>query len=227
MDITRLLTRSVNVQLGGDSWPLLFTHRVLLEVESALGVSILNGEFDIVRLSAKALRATLSVALLHAGAEIAPEEIGRRLGFKGIAAARQALVEAWVAAMPEREPDEDAAKPKSAADSKKHSWLEVWANNRLYLRLTDNEWLEMTPRMCQALDRHRREDRRRWELQFSRLAATTANYGFCRPNKPIPDAHFMVDPWPEKPMEARPDSEEAWNRLWGNLKGDVKVERVN
>lgn len=210
MEITRLLTKRVELRLGDDRWPLLLTHRVLLGIESELGVSILNGELDIAQLSAKALRTCLFVALSHSGAKYSARELGSLIGLKGIGPARTALQDAWIASMPEAEPSKSKAQKKS--QPKRRVWTEVWANNRYHLHLSDDEWLSFTPRMVQALDRQRREDHRKWELMISRVAATSANYGFCRPKKALRDDTFMNDPWE---LETVPETEFGWDLLLG------------
>jgi hypothetical protein len=217
VDITRLLTRRVEVRLGGERWPLLFTHRVLLDIEDRLGVSILNGELDIVRLSAKGLRTILFVALSSSGATYSPEEIGNRVGLHGIAVARQSVIEAWVAAMPVKD---EVVGDKDHAEVKARTWMEVWGNNRQYLHLTNAEWLDMTPRMCQSLDRARREEFRRWDLMASRISSTVANYAGKQSAKPVPGDAFMLDPWPRK--EITPGSAEYWDKLLG-FGGNGKV----
>jgi hypothetical protein len=214
VEITSIIACPVLFAFDGRDWPLLFTHRVLLQIEARLSLSILNGELDIVRVPAKALRTILCVALSASGGTYSESGIGARLGVRGIGMAKRAAIDAWIASMPEAD-----AKPKPGAEAKPklksetRSWMDVWANNRYYLRLTDEEWLGMTPRMVQALDRARREDRRRWELMISRVAAVTANYGFCRPKKAIRDDHFMLDPWDDK--DGLPDSEAGWDFLLG------------
>jgi hypothetical protein len=211
VDITRLLTRRVELRLGDERWPLVFTHRVLLDIEDRLGVSILNGELDIVRLSAKGLRTILFVALSSSGAAYSATEIGNRVGLHGLAVARQSVIEAWVAAMPAK--DEADADDKEQAIVKARTWMEVWGNNRQYLHLTNDEWLDMTPRMCQSLDRARREEFRRIDLMVSRVSSTIANYAGKQAAKPVSGDAFMLDPWPRKKIT--PGSVEYWDRLLG------------
>jgi hypothetical protein len=178
-----------------------------LDIEAKLGVSILNGELDIGRLSAKALRTVLFVALCHSGAKYAPEEIGKTLGLRGLAEARHAIIDAWIACMPEKSDEE------TNGDGKPRTWLDVWADNRQYLGITDEQWLSMTPRMVQALDKRRRENTRRWELMISRVCATVANFAGKQAKKPLPDDTWMIDPWKRKDMT--PDSPDYWDRLFG------------
>lgn len=52
----------------------------------------------------------------------------------------------------------------------------------------------MTPRQLQALRKRQVETFQREELLVGILAATTANYGFCRPEKPVEPESFMLHP---------------------------------
>ena len=224
MRITNLLTRRVELRLGDDRWPIVFTHAVLLDIEEQLHISLVNGELNIVNLSAKALRAILFAALCHSGASLSAEEIGRRIGLRGLPAARNAISEAWVAAMPEREP-ESPRKAKKAQT--RLSWMEVWANNREYLNLTDEEWLEMTPKMVQALDRAHREQVRRNELMLSRIASASANHSMCRPQKPYPDDHFMIDKWPKVEGDDGPITGENIMAQFADISPQFKKQVIN
>lgn len=191
MLITELLTRRVEIALGSERHPIVFTHRVLLDIEAALNVSIANGDFNITGMSAKALRTVLFVALSHSGAKYSAREIGSMLGLRGLTAARQGVFDAWVAAMPEKDRGH-----RKGGDGKL-TWMEIWGNNRQQLGITNEEWLDMTPRMVQALDRARMDGLRQNELMLSRISSTVANYGFCRPQQPLPDDHFMIHPYPK------------------------------
>jgi hypothetical protein len=205
--ITALLTRHVEVRLGEERYPIVFTHRVLLDIEAALNVSIVNGEFNIAGMSAKALRTVLFVALSYSGVKYSAQEIGTKLGLRGFSAARQAVFDAWVAAMPEHEPGDSGGKRKT------RTWMEVWGNNRQQLGLSDQEWLDMTPRMAQCLDRARMDTVRQNELRLSRIASTVANYGFCRPQQPLADDHFMMHPYPKEEPTDPPTGEYIINQF--------------
>lgn len=206
MNLPVRLTSKVSVQLGGQSWPVLFSHRALLDVESVTGLDILAGEYKVLALSAKALRATVhtlvAVSVLPAVSPLSEPDVGRLLGsLKVLSKVRESVVAAWRAAMPEPEPEtKNKAKTRDfdsgrEAQSKHRTWLEVWANNRETLRLTDDQWLSYTPRMVQQLARERLELTRYWELQISRVGAATVNFSMCHPKNPVADGHFMVHPW--------------------------------
>lgn len=57
----------------------------------------------------------------------------------------------------------------------------------------------MTPRQLYELRRRHIQTMQREELLIGILAATTANYGFCRPEKPLSAESFMLHPFPAPP----------------------------
>ena len=204
MDLPLRLTPRVSLSLGGKDWPVLFSHQALLDVETSTGLDILAGEFKVTMLSAKAMRATvhalLAVAALPSPPPYTVKEVGKLIGLKTLGKVRNALVEAWRAAMPEMEPgvppSHAGAKPKVGGPGAR-TWMEIWADNRQSLNLSDEQWLAYTPRMVQQLARERLEVIRRQELMLSRIGAATVNFSMCAPKNPVADTHFMVHPWPK------------------------------
>lgn len=199
---------------------MLFSHLVLLEVEAGTGLNILAGEFHAGKLSGAALRTTLEVLMRHAGATYTYREIGGMIRLGNLVKVRESVVEAWRVAMPEDEPEVQAraatkANAKARAKTmggaplelvddtanlepaKPNTWLDVWANNRQTLGLTDEEWLAYTPRMIQQLSRERLDLVRQQELMLSRIGAATVNFSMCHPKQPVKDGHFMVHPYPD------------------------------
>jgi hypothetical protein len=65
----------------------------------------------------------------------------------------------------------------------------------LDLHLTDADWLDMTPRMLHALRKKQLEQMQREELLVGILAATSANFSFCRPERPMRPESFMLHPF--------------------------------
>jgi len=102
--------------------------------------------------------------------------------------------------MPEPEP---AADPP-AGDREPLSTMDAWAEARFDLRLSDEEWLGMTPRMLRALSKRRLENMRWSELVIARLAAETVNHSFRGPKKPTMPREYMIHPWPEVVQERPP-----------------------
>jgi Phage integrase, N-terminal SAM-like domain len=56
-------------KLDGKTWPLVVTHNVLIECEELTGLNLIAGEVNLLRPSAKLVRALLYVVLLRAGAK--------------------------------------------------------------------------------------------------------------------------------------------------------------
>lgn len=82
--------------------------------------------------------------------------------------------------------------------------MEYWAIARYDLGLTDEDWLEMTPRQLMAIWRRRMNDAQSTELMFSRLTAAVYNTGFARPEHPFESTAFMLHPFP-KPKAETPE----------------------
>src|SRR5579864_2276816 len=162
--IVQRLTRRVEIEAGGKLWPLLFTHRVLMEIEERSGLDIMAGGLNLNVPSAKVLRAAVFVLLQAAGASFSEVEIGNMLRGR-LSELRIALLDAWNAAKPE------PVKETSDNQAASLTWIEAWAIARQDLKLSDEEWLNMTPRMVQELDRRRLEGIRQQEFLLSRIAA--------------------------------------------------------
>ena len=67
--IAERLIRKVELKLDGKTWPLVVTHNVLIECEELTGLNLIAGEVNLLRPSAKLVRALLYVAnvLLRSG----------------------------------------------------------------------------------------------------------------------------------------------------------------
>lgn len=76
------------------------------------------------------------------------------------------------------------------------------------MALSDEEWLEMTPRQLHALRQQQWKRQLAWfqrlNLLFGMLASTSANFSFCHPEKPIPPTAFMLYPLDDQPRQEQP-----------------------
>jgi hypothetical protein len=79
--------------------------------------------------------------------------------------------------------------------------MEAWSIARYELRLSDDEWLEMTPRMLHALRKRQLEQLQREELLVGIIASTSANFSFCKPEDPLSPELFMLHPFPQQPIK--------------------------
>lgn len=190
------LTPRVELAIGGARWPVLFTHEVLLDIEGLTGHSVLHGQVNLWNPSASVLRAVLYLVLRRAGAGYSLQDAGRLLAPGQGAGVRRQLQAGWIASMPEPEAAETGREGERRRRAS--AWMEAWADNREHLRLTDAEWLAMTPRMVQTLSRHHLESIRQREYLLSRIGANVVNFGFCHPNPPLPDDVFMQHPWKKR-----------------------------
>ena len=190
--IARRLTKPVELWACGRKWQLLITHRVLLDIGELTGMDAMR--VNLARPSALVLRAVLFAVLREAGAVISLEGAGGMLRPGAAASIRASLIAAWRASMPDPEEEE---KPVSASAEPPLTALEAWATARYDLRLSDEEWLSMTPRMLHALSQHRLESMRWSELMMGVLCAHTVNHSFSAPKKPTSPRSYMLHPWPE------------------------------
>ena len=57
------LVQKVEILLDGKTWPIVITHNILIECEDLTGLNVLSGDANLVRPSAKLMRALLFLAL--------------------------------------------------------------------------------------------------------------------------------------------------------------------
>src|SRR5580658_3070788 len=105
MPIAHRLTRPVKISVAGRKWRIIFTHRTLLDIEELTGLDAMC--FNLARLSARLLRVVLFAALREAGSEVSLEDAGAMLKPGAIDRLRRSLCEAWLASMPEPDPEPD------------------------------------------------------------------------------------------------------------------------
>jgi len=198
--MARRLTTPVELSAGGERWIIAFTHRALLDIESMTGLDAM--QINLSRLSARLLRAVLAAALREAGYPCALSEAGRMLAPAALPVVRKTLIEAWLASMPapgpgipDEEPDAEAATEPPV----RLSTLTAWARARYILRLSDEDWLGMTPRMVHALNQQRLEDMQWQELMMGVLCAHTVNHSFRAPKDPRLPYSYMIHRFPEPP----------------------------
>lgn len=198
--MARRLTTPVELSAGGERWTILFTHRALLDIESMTGLDAM--QCNLARLSARMLRAVLAAALREAGHPCSLSEAGRILVPAAVAAVRRTLIEAWQASMPDPVPgipNKDLDEKPAIEPTVGLSTLTAWARARYGLRLTDEEWLGMTPRMVHALGQQRLEDMQWQELMMGVLCAHTVNHSFRAPKDPSLPRSYMLHKYPEEP----------------------------
>lgn len=107
------LIQKVQVHLDGKDWRLVITHNTLIECEDLTGLNLLTGEVNIIRPSAKLVRALLYLSLKHAGAKYTLDQVGELITPQNIVAVQEGLLAAWAASMPD--PEEEKENPTTAA----------------------------------------------------------------------------------------------------------------
>jgi hypothetical protein len=97
------------------------------------------------------------------------------------------------------------------------TWLEAWSIARYDLRLTDDEWLDMTPRQLHALRLRQIEQLQHSELMTGIIASVTANFSMMKPERPFSAESFMI--------HKLPGSVEVGEELEDEMDGD-KLLRI-
>lgn len=190
--VAEWLIPRVEFSFGGQRWQLVFTHRCLLLCERLTGIDMLA--VDMSEPPARLMRALLFCALTGAGAQSTLEDAGEAIANLGMIPSRAVVQEAWIASMPDVEPP-----PKEAVKVAKYTWLEAWASatSRDGLGLTDERWLDMTPRQVRALQKMRLEQMQREELLLGIINSHIVNFSFAGVKKPAKAADFMLHKLPE------------------------------
>lgn len=98
--IAEQLTEKVLLRLDGHDWPLVITHNVLIDCEELTGMNVLSGEVNLLRPSAKLVRALLYLSLKRAGAEYTLSQVGDLINPANIVMVQEAILKAWAASMP-------------------------------------------------------------------------------------------------------------------------------
>jgi hypothetical protein len=109
------LTQKVLLRLDGKDWPLVITHNVLIDCEELTGLNVLSGEVNLLRPSAKLVRALLYLSLKNAGAKYTLSQIGDFITPDNIVLIQEEILQAWAASMPAKA-DLDAENPTRAAE---------------------------------------------------------------------------------------------------------------
>ena len=154
-------------------------------------------QVHLANLSAGLLRAVLFAVLREAGAATSITEAGEFLRPGAVPKIRALLIEAWTASMPEIDREEEG-QPSTGDPVEPLTTLEAWAKARYDLRLSDDDWLSMTPRMVHALSKRRLEARRQFELMVAVLCSHTVNHSFHAPKNSTSPRSYMLHPWPER-----------------------------
>ena len=190
--LAKWLTKRVEFSVRGQKWPLIFTHRALFICQEQTGLDMLTTNLQ--EPSAVMVRSLLFAALKCCGAEVTVGQVGEEINRTGLAKSRDSLIEAWGASMAE------PAAEESSPENTKPTWSDAWAIARQDLKLSDQEWLDMTPRMFAALQKTRFEQIQREELMAAKIESAVINYSMRAPKEWVSPGSLLI----HKPKESRP-----------------------
>lgn len=201
----------MDLEIAGRSWRLVFTHRVILDIEQMSGVDAMK--LHLGDLNARMLRIVLHAVLRQAGAPWPLESTGALLVPADVPRIQNALYRAWGASLPKIDRTAAAARPKEGDELRT---IDAWAKARFELRLSDREWLDMTPAMVHALTSRHLDDMRHRETMIALLCAETVNHSFRAPTKAAQYTTYMQHPWPPETLRpaATPEPERP-GIVWG------------
>lgn len=178
--LAEYFTKPVEIKFGGACRRLVFTYRVLLGIDDLLR--------DLAGLSAVGFRRVLWRLLQRAGMESSIREVGRYVQCSDIPGIHAAILKAFRESLPE-------PREERTAGGEEVNFLETWAIARFALGLSDDEWLDMTPRQLAALQDQRIHQLQREELLTGILASAITNSGMVRPKKAVRPEDFMLHPF--------------------------------
>lgn len=198
--LAKWLTNTVEFPVGGGKWPLIFTYRALFLAKDITGVDMLSANLS--NLSASLMRGMIFAAITCTGAACSLDDVGKSIRRLGSDKTKMLLVSGWMASMCEpdiKAPGEPEALAKT--NSTPITWIDIWAAARdRDIGLSDDEWLDMTPRQFHALQTLQLARMRREELLNGILAATFENFSMCAPKSPVKPEAFMMHPFPPLPI---------------------------
>ena len=209
--IADILTTPVTLQFRGKRTQLVATHAVILDIERRTNLDLLSGTFVSAEMTVTLLRVILHALLLRVYDDCTLREAGSLLTPDMVAKIRVKVVEALYASMPEPDPDSDIeSEPEQGQEQEQESvgdaeeqekyqrqvhkltWPDLWSEARYNLRLSDQEWLDSTPRMIRALNDRRLDDIYWIELMFGQVSADVRNHAMRYPRTPAKASDFLL-----------------------------------
>lgn len=180
------IVKGERLPLGGRSWHLLATYRVLLDTEKETGIDMLSSVRAVTEPSAKVFRVLLWAMLRRQDRKLTEHQAGAMLTARNLPAVKQAVVRAFVSSMP---PPQKRKKSGAADDQSKKlptGWPETQAVAHMELHLSDKEWLNMVPLQFHLFRKKFIEQQRREELLVGQICSKIVNFSgrAKRPSKP-------------------------------------------
>jgi hypothetical protein len=95
------------------------------------------------------------------------------------------------------------------------------------LKLTDDQFLDLTPRQLQLLNDRHKEQTDHEELLAGIIASTLANYSFAGVKKPLVPADFMPSQWAKKkPKKERPNRKRIAQNIRNFMQAQVRGQEI-
>lgn len=192
------LIERVTVNLAGQEWRLVVTYGALLDCEEVTGIDMLTGVEAFVNPSCQSVRALLWAVLKRHDAGFTLREAGNLIGPQDVERVQAALTRAFVASS--SPPDKPRKKTDAAEEGPSKppmGWIETRAAARVELRLTDEEFREMTPREFHAMRHVYVKWARHWELVFGMNTAAVKNHSMNPPKRMVQASDFVLHRIPE------------------------------
>jgi len=184
--LSDLLIERVTLTLGGLPWRLVVTYRVLLECQDATGIDMLGSVEAFVNPTATSLRALLYALLKRCDEEgMYLRRVGELLKPENLAEVEAAILRAYVVSLPDAKKKQPTAKNKDEGKNvpPPMGWMETRAAAHVELRLSGDEWLDMSMREFHALREAHVEQLRHWELIAGQIVAAIKNHSMNAPKK--------------------------------------------
>jgi hypothetical protein len=90
--------------------------------------------------------------------------------------------------------------------------LRLWSIARFDLRLSSDEFFEMTPRQLDALIKREERKERDNEFMLGQLTAVVGNFSMSRPKDPLKATDFMPSEWAKNTPPIKPKRTTAKQR---------------
>lgn len=206
MSLTDWLIEKVTVNLGGQEWRLAITYRVLLECENLTGFDMLRTVDILVNPTATSLRTLLTCILRRVDPGLSCWRVGSLLGPGDMPKVEEAIRKAYVASMPKPEKRRVRQKKKGETEETKPEppmdWLQTRSAAHEELRLSADDWQDMTPLEFHALREAHVKALRQSELMIGQLIAAVKNHSMNPPKKWQQASDFVLHRLPADEPEA-------------------------
>jgi len=193
MSLSDQLIERVTINLAGHEWRLVITYGALLDCEEVTGIDMLTGVEAFVNPSTRSVRALLWAVLRRQALGMTLEAAGNLIGPGEIEAVQEALTRAYVASLPPPEkPRKGKSGERSSSNKPPMGWIETRAAAKVEIRLSDSEFLDMTPLEFHAMREVYVKNMRHWELVAGMITAAVKNHSMNPPKRMVQASEFVL-----------------------------------